>query len=444
MPLSVTFDCRKTKSVEQPYSDLIRAVNTKGNQTNNKQTINTKQTTMVNDSGFACKLSLSRTSYFPGNQIAGVLSVTTRDPTEFHGLRVAIQGVACVRWPLVGAKAGNAAVAVNWRREVFSRTVVHIAGDVDEAVAAASRHRLPAGQQDFPFSALLSPQAAPSARVSALFKKHPARILWEIVTEVGLPGVGWQECGHCFFTVLSPLPSAVWQAPSAVTVSSSTPVKSGNCQCCGNVGWCCFAAVDNGSVQVKVSLDKTTVALDRDRIVKFTVKIDNTAGENDVQGITVGLQCVCVPKFQSVEPLTAGSPYSRRLYLSSSVPANVPAGQVGEVTGQLDFSPTAHDLPPTVESSVMDFKNQFVVSLRQSGCCVVDTKVSAIDFTVGHSVLDVSVGGGDEEHEANDDNTVTTYPEGDFFNKVISEAANYRFPKRVVVPGSGVEYVDLS
>ena len=151
---------------------------------------------------------------------------------------------------------------------------------------------------------MLSPATLPTAHANQGSTR--ARVFWKVRAVVDVSG-RLNEAGECEFTVYSAMPAALHQQPSMKTDSFDQEV---NCCCC----------CSKGRIAATAAVDKTNVSMDRDSI-NFTVSLDNSNGEDDIEGVTACAIVTCIPKIgpTSLRPSEA--------WFSNRLQCNVPRGQ---------------------------------------------------------------------------------------------------------------------
>lgn len=303
-----------------------------------------------------CQPTLTRASYFPGNLLEGSVQVVASENVEFYGIRVYVEGVAWYRWETGSGKHRH----VHYSTNIFSKTVITVAGDSEEAAAQKKNtYTLTKGEHVYPFACMLSPATLPTAQAGQGSTR--ARVFWRVRAVVDVSG-RLNEAGECGFEVYSAMPAQLHSMPSAKTQSFNEDVT-----CC-----CCCS---KGKIGATATVDKTNVSLDRDSI-NFTVMIDNTQGEDDIEAITACAAVTCIPKIgpTQLRPTEA--------WFSNRIPVKVPAGQQGQVQGAIQLKPGA---PPTITSAVCDYKWNFVAIVEESGCYTVNPRLP-IEINVAHYV----------------------------------------------------------
>lgn len=312
-----------------------------------------------------CQPSLTRDSYFPGNPIQGSVRVVATDNVEYYAIRAAIVGVY---WCQYEERSGNHSRTVT-STNVFSKTVITVAGDTEQvATGSKKKHQLPKGEHHFPFQCILSPATLPTAACQSGSDK--SKIFWEVVGEVDVAG-RLNQAGKVAFTVYSPVPKIKHDMPSQASIQQDFPVRC-CCHCC-----CPACCCSHGKIHATAAIDRSCIALDRDR-VNFTISVDNTDSTEQIVAVNAVLQCSVIPKIgpKKVRP--------QQVFFNKKIPVTIEGGKVGQVTGVIELTPGA---PPTITSSVVDFRWTFTAIVEESGCMTVNPRVP-IDVELYHTVDD--------------------------------------------------------
>jgi hypothetical protein len=299
-----------------------------------------------------CQPTLKRDKLFPGNMLEGNLRVVATEDVQVYGVRVSVVGSQYHKYTSGSGKHRSTHIT----RVPFSVTTVTCFGGAENS---KQEHTLRAGTHDFPFALILSPAALPSARLA--IGSTVVACEWAVNGVVDVSG-RFNEAGSVPFQVFSLVPYQRWIQPSPAQKSEEKELVC--CCCCGK-----------GHTAGKASMTRTLFASDRDAF-EFECEIDNSRGEDKINGVNVALVAVAVPKvgYTHLRPWATA--------VSTTVHCPVEPGQRGVARGSLRLEANA---VCTIQSSVLDVNYSCNFVLQADGCCITNP-VIAIPIEVYHTV----------------------------------------------------------
>ena len=218
--------------------------------------------------------NLRHTALYPGNIMEGVVELNVSSAIPFNAVRLKVTGKERVhiRRERQSPDPNDPPVVENFREScVVFKQLVTLAGAM-KTMPGGSGGIIPAGTFYYPFAFQLPTNIPPS--FSKRVNNDFAEIVYYVKTYVDIP-MGRDANHHTHFAVLLPMPATQHNMPMPFNVDRRFTEK-----CC----WC----VDDGSVSVRMYMDRTLIAIDRDNLM-VCCDIDNIMGTSPVESVEISL-----------------------------------------------------------------------------------------------------------------------------------------------------------
>lgn len=325
--------------------------------------------------------TVERTTFFPGNLVRGLVSISCTDEVEYNCLSINLVGQLTQSFLVADhtrnnhQRGGGATLAAltGDTSHMVRRTVDLNLGEVGctiigSATTTKNSYRLQKGDHCYEWAFMLPPVLLPSANASRTSSggfgerksgDETVSIRYFVTAEISVAGKSAKQ-GSIPIMILFPIGISMWNRPSAVARSVAMDLTA--CFCCSR-----------GKVSCNAGLAKSIIALDADQI-QFNVEVDGTQSEDPIENMRVSLIATVNVK-QGQRPIRF-----MNVIFSELKRCAVPAGQKKNVTGALQLGANR---PPTIQSSVIDINYEVVFEFDFG---LAENTKASIPIFVAHSV----------------------------------------------------------
>lgn len=273
--------------------------------------------------------------FYPGNVVEGFVEVQVSAPTPFRAIRVRLCGKEYVHVerhqqvpeytpPGEPQRYRDIVIKHESKHAIYNRLVT-LAGSMKTA-PTAYESVLPPGTFYYPFAFQL-PRHLP-ASFSRKISDDSAEIQYYVKAYVDIPS-GRDGVHRALFRVLRPLPISQYAQAAPFNFAHTFDVT-----CC-----CC---ISKGKVGIRLFMNRTIIALDRDTLQVFC-DVDNTMGEEPVESLHISLS-------NDLSYSAEGMTENHRLDAGSQTLKGtvIPAGGKGQIMGTV---PLDRNALPTIRTS---------------------------------------------------------------------------------------------
>ena len=286
------------------------------------------------------KINIKRNVFYPGNVVEGVVVVTTTKPVLVRAIRLKFVGrenaSVVVRRHEQHGDTTREVVDRYYESSVFYKELVTLAGSLKTGPQMQPWSIAP-GTYYYPFAFRL-PQLLPASLFIQQGEEHGG-IFYQAKAYVDIPN-GRDAAARAPFTVVRPLRMDQWVNPFPITQDRYFDIT-----CC-----CC---ISKGKNAVRFYMDRTVIALDRDKIV-ICADIDNSACEEPVDAVVISLDHVFRCRAQGREFAGVVSIGSQR------ITQKVEAHNKGRVSGTFDLPRSAS---PSASTALLNSLYKITIEL---------------------------------------------------------------------------------
>lgn len=268
---------------------------------------------------------LRHSALYPGNVIEGFVELVVSTPTPFRAIRVRACGKELVHverkirerihTPPGEPQRYHERTEIHNNRQAVYNQLTTLVGSM-KTNPIGYDGQLPVGTFQYPFAFQLPKNIPPS--FSKKITDDYAEIVYYVKAYVDVP-MGRDAMSRTFFNVIRPMPVSQHVAAAPFNFANIYDVT-----CC-----CC---VSKGRVALRMYMNRTIIALDRD-VLQIFCDVDNSQGEEPVEALHIELT-------NTISYSAGGMTETHRQSAGSQTLRSqvIAAGGVGQITGSVPLN----------------------------------------------------------------------------------------------------------